>query len=82
MNFIDIEIDKLTNSICCCQTGNLFAFVCKLSKEAGFGGVIAFFSKSILAEHYIEKLKAQYVGKLKLGIFEREAESLINKYFN
>ncbi|MBV8252912.1 MAG: hypothetical protein JO154_09935 [Chitinophaga sp.] len=61
--------------------GNLFAYVCKLSMEAGFDGVICFLAKTKLIDHYIETVGARVIGHRKLAIHEKEAQFLIDKYF-
>lgn len=62
--------------------GNLFAFACKISKENGYGGFIAFVSKTKLISHYQESLGAIPFGRgPKMIIYPPTAEKLINKYF-
>ena len=61
--------------------GNLTAFGCKLSKEYGFDGIIAFDPKTALITHYQETLGAVLIGKRKMAIFEDKARLLLNKYF-
>ena len=62
-------------------SGNLVAFVCRLSKEYGFDGEILFFSKTKLIEHYEKTLGAVHIGGHRMIIYEREAQQLIKKYF-
>ena len=61
--------------------GNLTAFGCKLSMEYGFGGVIAFTSKTALISHYEKTLGAVHLGGNRMAILEPNAQSLINNYF-
>ena len=61
--------------------GNLTAYGCKLSMEFGFGGVIAFISKSDLIPHYEKTLGAVHLGKNRMGIFEENAQKLLDNYF-
>jgi hypothetical protein len=61
--------------------GNLTAYGCKLSKDYGFGGVIAFISKTALIPHYEKTLGAVHLGGNRMGILEENAQKLIDKYF-
>ena len=61
--------------------GNLTAYGCKLSKEYGFDGVIAFDPKTALIAHYQETLGAVLIGKRKMAVFEDKAKILLDKYF-
>jgi hypothetical protein len=61
--------------------GNLFAFACKQSFENGFDGFIAFDAKTNLIEHYKKSLNAQLVGGQRMVIENRDALSLVKKYF-
>jgi hypothetical protein len=61
--------------------GNLTAFGCKLSMEYGFGGVIAFISKTALIPHYEKTLGAVHLGGNIMAIYEPNAQNLINNYF-
>jgi len=61
--------------------GNLTAYGCKVSKENGFDGVVAFISKSALISHYEKTLGAVHLGGNRMGIFEESAKNLIDKYF-
>ena len=67
--YIDVEIDKLTNSIENIRTGDSFptdillvAFAARLSFHRGFEGYISFLSKTTSVEHYIKTLGASHVG--------------------
>jgi len=60
---------------------NLVAYVCKLSMEHGFGGVISFDSKTALISHYEKTLGAVRVSGSGMVIFEKDAKILIDKYF-
>lgn len=62
---------------------NLFALVCKISKDLGFGGVVCFLSKKDekVMKNYIEKMHAKQVGSSQLMILdEMAADFLISKY--
>jgi hypothetical protein len=62
--------------------GNLVAFACKMSFEAGFGGFVAFTAKTELVHHYIQTLDAQVIyGKTRMAIFPEAAGKLVNSYF-
>lgn len=62
---------------------NLFAVICKMSKEKGCGGVVSFISKKDdkVMNNYIEKLHAKQVGTSQLMIIdENAADYLIKSY--
>ena len=62
---------------------NLFALVCKISRDLGFGGVVCFLSKKDdkVMNNYIEKMHAKQVGSSQLMILdEMAADFLITKY--
>jgi hypothetical protein len=61
--------------------GNLTAFGCKLSKDYGFGGVIAFDAKTALIPHYEKTLGAVHLGGNRMAILEANAQKLIDNYF-
>jgi hypothetical protein len=61
--------------------GNLTAFGCKLSKELGFDGVIAFDPKTALIPHYQKTLGAVLISDRRMAIFEKDAQVLLDKYF-
>jgi len=61
--------------------GNLTAFGCKLSMEYGFGGVVAFISKTALIPHYEKTLGAVHLGGNRMAIFEPNAQDLLDNYF-
>ncbi len=61
--------------------GNLFAHACKCSFELGFGGFVAFDSKTKLISHYIKTLEATHVGAQRLHLDEKVAKKLIIRYF-
>lgn len=62
--------------------GNLFAFACKLSLDKGYNGFVSFIAKTNLIVHYKEFLGARQIGNSGLMIInEKEAKTLINKYF-
>jgi hypothetical protein len=61
--------------------GNLVAFICKISWDKGYEGIISFLSKTRLVEHYERMLGAVHVGGHKMIIFPEQALKLIKKYF-
>jgi hypothetical protein len=61
--------------------GNLFAFTCKQSIDAGYQGFVSFQSKTKLIEHYEMSLGAIHVGGHKMVIFPQAAMKLTQKYF-
>lgn len=61
--------------------GNLVAFACKFSFQRGHEGNVAFISKSLLVNHYIESLGAIHVGGRLMIIDTPAALKLINRYF-
>jgi hypothetical protein len=61
--------------------GNLTAYGCKLSKDYGFSGVIAFNSKTALIPHYEKTLGAVHLGGNRMAILEENAQKLIDNYF-
>jgi len=60
---------------------NLIAYVCKLSKEYGFDGVVSFEPKTALIPHYENILGAVRISDRRMAILEDRAEFLISKYF-
>jgi len=62
--------------------GNLVAFACKCSFEAGYSGFIGFLSKSRLIDHYKETLNAEIMYGNYMSINTKSAMILINKYYN
>jgi hypothetical protein len=62
--------------------GNLFAFACKFSSETGFNGVVSFYAKTQLIEHYSVTLGAIMLSYNKMIIPERNAYLLVCKYFS
>jgi hypothetical protein len=61
--------------------GNLFAFTCKKSMDAGYQGFVSFQAKTRLIEHYEKSLGAIHIGGHKMIIFPEAAMKLIQKYF-
>lgn len=61
--------------------GNLFAFACKESYEKGFDGVVSFYAKTQLIEHYSVTLGAMLFSNNKMVIPEKNAYLLVCKYF-
>jgi hypothetical protein len=60
---------------------NLIAYVCKMSMEYGFSGIIAFEPKTALISHYEKTLGAVQISSGRMAIFEKNAKILINRYF-
>lgn len=61
---------------------NLVAFVCKLSFDNGFEGIVAFTAKTILINHYQEKLGAIRIpGFNRMIILTPGAKNLVNSYY-
>jgi hypothetical protein len=61
--------------------GNLVAFACKLSDEKGYGGVVSFFAKTKLIDHYKISLGAKVLYGNQMIIDELNAQKLILRYF-
>jgi len=61
--------------------GNLVAFACKLSKEKGYDGVVSFFAKTKLIDHYKVSLGADVLFGNQMIINEANARTLIDRYF-
>ena len=61
--------------------GNLVAFACKFSFQKGDEGILSFFSKTQLIQHYIDSLGAMHIGGRIMIIDTIAALKLINKYF-
>jgi len=61
--------------------GNLFAYACKTSYEEGFDGVVSFYSKTQLIDHYSVTLGAILFANNKMIIPEQNAHLLVCKYF-
>jgi hypothetical protein len=62
--------------------GNLVAFICKLSFENGFEGIVAFDAKTKLIDHYKTALNAVHIGRGRMMINSRESKELVDKYFS
>ncbi len=62
--------------------GNLFAFASKLAFENGYGGTVAFESKTALIPHYQETIGAQLLWGIRMLINTPEALILTRQYFN
>lgn len=62
---------------------NLFAVVCKMSKDKGYDGVVSFMSKKDdrVMNNYIEKMHAKRIGNSQLMIIDEDAaDYLIESY--
>jgi hypothetical protein len=63
--------------------GNLFAFACKRSFDAGLDGFVVFHAKSNLVRHYREKLGAERIGNSLVMVIETDpARRLVDTYFS
>ena len=61
--------------------GNLFAFACKTSIDAGFDGFVSFYAKTNLIEHYQKALGATKMGNQLMVIEAIAARKLVHCYF-
>jgi hypothetical protein len=61
--------------------GNLTAFGCKISKDYGFDGIIAFEPKTALIPHYQKTLGAVLISDRRMAILEEDSLVLLDKYF-
>jgi hypothetical protein len=61
--------------------GNLIAYACKISKERGYEGYVAFDSKTVLIAHYKQTLGATHLIRQRMFVDPVAADKLITKYF-
>jgi hypothetical protein len=61
--------------------GNLVAFACKVSRDKGYEGYVAFDSKTVLIEHYKQTLGATQLIRQRMFIDPVAADKLITRYF-
>jgi len=61
--------------------GNLFAFACKRSLEAGLEGFVVFEAKTALIGYYQKALGAELLGGQRMVISDKASEKLITQYF-
>jgi hypothetical protein len=61
---------------------NMVAFICKMSFEAGFDGIVAFKSKTNLIGHYKTSLGAESIFRDRMAIYTGNARKLIDLYCN
>ncbi len=61
--------------------GNLFAYACKISWDAGNEGFVSFKAKTQLIHHYENVLGAVHNGGHTMIIYPQEALFLIKRYF-
>lgn len=61
--------------------GNLFAFACRISLDKGYGGIIAFDSKTTLIDHYQKTLGARILFGRRLVLDPDVAKNLAFQYF-
>jgi hypothetical protein len=60
--------------------GNLIAYGCKLSQEAGFNGAVGFESKTLLVDYY-KSIGATHISGQKMAFLGETSKSYIDKYF-
>lgn len=75
------NFNKGKNKVYVGVAGNLIAFACKVSKENGYEGIVSFFAKTKLVEHYKESLGAKVLFGNQMIVDELNANRLIYKYF-
>jgi len=61
--------------------GNLIAYGCKLSMDAGFNGAVGFESKTALIDYYKSR-GATHISGQKMAFLDETAKSYIDKYFS
>jgi len=61
--------------------GNLVAFACKMSFDAGFDGFVGFKAKTRLIQHYIDTLGAELLFRDRMSISGSSAKKLVNSYY-
>ncbi len=61
--------------------GNLFAYACKRSLEAGLEGFVVFEAKTALIGYYQKALGAESLGGQRMVISDKTSLKLINQYF-
>lgn len=61
--------------------GNLVAYACKVSKEKGYEGYVAFDSKTALISHYRQTLGATHLIRQRMFVDPIAADILISRYF-
>jgi hypothetical protein len=61
--------------------GNLVAFACKVSRDKGYEGYVAFDSKTVLIEHYKQTIRATQLIRQRMFIDPVAADRLITRYF-
>jgi hypothetical protein len=61
--------------------GNLVAFACKVSRQKGYEGYVAFDSKTVLIEHYRQTLGATHLIRQRMFVDPIAADRLISRYF-
>ena len=61
--------------------GNLVAFACRVSREKGYEGYVAFDSKTVLIEHYKQTLGATHLIRQRMFVDPIAADRLISRYF-
>jgi hypothetical protein len=72
----NVGIDKVYAGV----AGNLISFACKLSFQHGKDGFVSFRAKTILIDHYVNKLGAIHFGGNLLILDTKAALNLLNKY--
>jgi hypothetical protein len=61
--------------------GNLVAYACKVSREKGYDGYVAFDSKTVLIAHYRQTLGATHLIRQRMFVDPIAADKLISRYF-
>jgi hypothetical protein len=83
MNLIEsAKFNKGKNKLYEGIPGNLVAFVCRLSFEKGYDGIVSFIAKTKLIKHYELSLGAKIFRGNQMYIDTPDALKLIRQYFN
>jgi hypothetical protein len=76
-----VKFNKGKNKLYYGVPGNLVAFACKVSRDKGYEGYVAFDSKTVLIEHYKQTLGATQLIRQRMFIDPVAADKLITRYF-
>jgi len=74
-------LNKGKNKIYAGVLGNLVAYACKIAFDNKFNGVVAFYAKTQLIEHYKKVLGAKHIGRNLMILDGYDSLNLVNKYF-